>query len=132
MESFVRPQGASHRPFLSPESFPSESLRNAQTLFPTPTSRLGHKDSPANNSKHFSCNRPFLGIANNTLSFRFSTKRPIADSAPNLDRVAACEVASVLEAATGVGGRVMVLLAISATGVACDEAILRGMRDEGG
>lgn len=50
---------------------------------PRGATKLRH--SPANSSKHFSCNRPFFGIANSSLSCRFLTSSPIADSAPNLD-----------------------------------------------
>lgn len=42
-------------------------------------------DLPASSSSVFSINLPFLGIANNNLSFKLSTNNDIALSAPNLD-----------------------------------------------
>lgn len=42
-------------------------------------------DSPERSSTHFSCNLPFLGTANNNLSFKLSTNKLIVLSAPKLD-----------------------------------------------
>lgn len=40
---------------------------------------------PASSSKHFSCNLPFFGTANNNLSFKLSTNNDMVDSAPKDD-----------------------------------------------
>ena len=40
---------------------------------------------PASSSRHFSCNRPFFGTANNNRSFKLSTNKDMVDSAPKED-----------------------------------------------
>lgn len=47
-----------------------------------------HVHSPDNSSKHFSCNLPFFGTANNSLSFKLSTSKLIVLSAPKEDLLA--------------------------------------------
>ena len=73
---------------------------------------------PASSSRHFSCSRPFFGMANSNRSFRLSTKSDMVESVPNVDR-------SLLgiedDALRGTGGRVMVDADISA-GVAGEES----------
>jgi hypothetical protein len=51
-------------------------------------------DSPVRSSTHFSCNLPFLGTANNNLSFKLSTNKLIVLSAPKLDLAARLALSS--------------------------------------
>jgi hypothetical protein len=50
--------------------------------------------SPVRSSTHFSCNLPFLGTANNNLSFKLSTNKLIVLSAPKLDLAARLALSS--------------------------------------
>jgi hypothetical protein len=54
----------------------------------------GNLDSPVRSSTHFSCNLPFLGTANNNLSFKLSTNKLIVLSAPKLDLAARLALSS--------------------------------------
>jgi len=54
-------------------------------LMSTPNALSNRDDTPESSSTHFSCNLPFLGTANNNLSFKLSTNKLIVLSAPKLD-----------------------------------------------
>jgi len=54
-------------------------------LISTPNELSSRGDPPERSSTHFSCNLPFLGTANNNLSFKLSTNKLIVLSAPKLD-----------------------------------------------
>jgi hypothetical protein len=69
---------------------------------------IGKGHLPAKSSRHFSCKRPFFGMAKSKRSFRLSTRSDIVDSAPKDDLVALSLPEIVLleaEADAGVGGR---------------------------